>query len=511
MANYDNGNYRSNSLDFFQIKQPNFDLNSAFCDANAVMKSSNLIPNSNYIIYISESEYNSNGDHKYWISLVDLTINKVIRKFGAKEKPLTFNDPPIFEGFNKDNMPIYSYSGKYHLLNISSGISQLLISLPRELIKKTIYDNKIQATLYRGISTIEKYQLLKDSSYVKLFNNKLFLESKSMGKLDFGSSSSLVLLNKNHKIIDSLNLFNINIWDFAVDEFNDRIAISYGSRDSIYLAYYDLNSFKLISYVFRRARATIDNLPGNVRFSQTGTYLLYNANNTGTVIYLGNKLYFGFEGSLYGFNNNENVIITGDNSGAVKAFDLEKKTIIWIDKINSDYFNTKFFNIENKIYYIFRPSSSAGLGPVTLRSVSMPKPMFSLIEFTKNPEEIINGANSNIDSELVKKNNSNQQLNDKLTKTNDEILNNYFAIMFLTAIKESSNKHAKNTNRSSRKSRESIPTCTCKWCGRHFLATKKNVVTQIMSDYIQGGQGTSYECAEFCSRRCEVENSYYQK
>ena len=103
---------------------------------------SNLIPNTNYIIYTSSREYNSAGSYKHWLTVVDLSTNKIIRNFGSSEKPLTYNKAPSFIGFNKDNKPIYSYSGKFFQLDIANGISTSLNSIPIEITKKNDFINK---------------------------------------------------------------------------------------------------------------------------------------------------------------------------------------------------------------------------------------------------------------------------------------------------------------------------------------------------------------------------------
>jgi len=410
-ANYENGYWRGNS-DLFQIPPPNYNFNGIFCDADGYgVKDniqSNLIPNTTQVIYTSAREYNTRGDRKYWVSVVDLSSNKLIKKFGSYEKPLTINNAPLFIGFTKENKPIYNYSGKYFQFEIMSGIVNPLSKLPLEMISKNNQVETIKKTSYKDLGTIsgwglDKYKILKDSSYIKMFNSNIYLESLQNYKNERGSGSSLVMFNNKNEIIKSLDLPNYNIIDFDIDEQNERIALSYSGKDSICLSYYDLKTFKLISNVFRR----IEGWPGKVKFSKTGTYLLYKL-KSGTAIYLGNKLCYGIEGDLYDLNNDENVVISnsGDN---VFAYDIEKKTIIWTHPIGENYINSKFFNVENKIYIISgRALSWEGHkvkeNGIKLISFTMPKPLFSIKEFVKKPEETFVTVNITKDKKIENNN-----------------------------------------------------------------------------------------------------------
>lgn len=236
-----------------------------------------------------------------------------------------------------------------------------------------------------------------------MFNSNIYLESLQNYKNERGSGSSLVMFNNKNEIIKSLDLPNYNIIDFDIDEQNERIALSYSGKDSICLSYYDLKTFKLISNVFRR----IEGWPGKVKFSKTGTYLLYKL-KSGTAIYLGNKLCYGIEGDLYDLNNDENVVISNSGNN-VFAYDIEKKTIIWTHPIGENYINSKFFNVENKIYIISgRALSWEGHkvkeNGIKLISFTMPKPLFSIKEFVKKPEETFVTVNITKDKKIENNN-----------------------------------------------------------------------------------------------------------
>lgn len=455
LSNFENGKWRGNGTDYFQISKPNFLPDSVFVDPYGYgakdRQKCNLIPKTNYIIYTSTAEYNSQGDHKYWISVVDLTSNKIIRKFGSFEKPITFDKAPNLEGFDKDNNPIYStyseknmkYGEKYFSLNISNGIIQQIKKLPSEIEYSNFFIKNINSQFFKDFGSQQSnYHILTDSSYVKSFNSKSFVESLQGFQPQYGSGSGLVRYDKTHKIINSLELKNANIFDFSVDEFSNRIALGYKSNDSTFISYFDLNTFELISHVLKQ----VGGLPGELKFSKTGTYLFYKVRN-GTIIYLGNSLYFGFPGELYDTNDNDNVIISNDK-GMIYAYDLEKKTIVWAYKIGDDYINTKFFNIDNNLYIISgRPLSWSGFkvkeNGLKLYSFASPKPIFSLKEFVKNPEEIISKVVSKkeVDKPIMDNTNSLQQVNGQTKKTEDELFSNFVALLFLSAYFESSNNH----------------------------------------------------------------------
>ena len=61
--------------------------------------------------------------------------------------------------------------------------------------------------------------------------------------------------------------------------------------------------------------------------------------------------------------------------------------------------------------------------------------------------------------------------------------------------------------------------CTCEWCGKIFVATKRDELSQNMMDYvgsvIYSGLGMKYnsadfDCQPYCSQRCNVEYSQYR-
>jgi hypothetical protein len=92
LDNRENGLSQGSTDDYFQIPQPIFDYNGVFCDEYAYSardkKQCKLIPNTKNIIYTSAREYNTKGDRKYWITLVDLSVNKIVFSYGNYAKPI---------------------------------------------------------------------------------------------------------------------------------------------------------------------------------------------------------------------------------------------------------------------------------------------------------------------------------------------------------------------------------------------------------------------------------------
>jgi 3-oxoacyl-[acyl-carrier protein] reductase len=167
----DKSNFVSFNENGFQIAEPNFLSNRVFSDP--YMKANDglhLIPNTNNIIYISAREYNAKGNYKYWLSVMDLSSNKVIRTFGSNEKPLSLDIAPEFIGFEKDNMPVFKISSKYYLYNISTGVSTAQLSLPIGLPTQNTADDAKKKTTYKDYSGRDKWIALADSSYLKVFN-----------------------------------------------------------------------------------------------------------------------------------------------------------------------------------------------------------------------------------------------------------------------------------------------------------------------------------------------------
>ncbi len=399
--NWDNGVYRGNSNDFFKIRPSDFSLNSKYCQANSgrnwINSRSYRIPNTNRILYTAYREYNKKGDNKYWITMVDLETNKVVFNYGSFDIPIRThtdikNNQPIFIGFGRNNTKAY-YNIKGHdndkniyiSLDLIQGTKASINELPLEITKRIKYQEIINKKEFENYISLKSITL-KDSSYIKVFNNKLYQESCNKFSPIFGSGALLIHFDKNHDIIQKQVFENITIYDFAFDNFINRIALSYKSKDFTFLSYYSLSNFSKLSDIFVKKNLDFDKYsqqyqksPGNVSFSNTGTYLIYERNGGGASIFLGNELYYGIDGELYGFNNNDNTVLS-NASGVVRAFDLEHKRLMWQFEIGADKINTGFYEVNNDFVII-------GSGDVAnFYKFKMPEPIFSFVEFQKTPE-----------------------------------------------------------------------------------------------------------------------------
>lgn len=365
-------------LGSWQVPKPNITYKGSFCDKNGYGAKDNtdcnLIPKSNYIIYTSNNE-TSNGSNRYWISVVDITQNKIIRSFGSSIKPLSGE----FIGFDKSNNPIYEYLGKYHQFNIQNGEIKDLISLPKELSINKNFEEKVK-NLTDTSFTIGKILFLMDSSYLIILNKKGW-NLHFPTKYNFGSGAKILKYNKFHVKTDSIDFPNYNIWDIAIHEKTNRIALSYIDKDSTYLSYVDMNSLSIQSLIFTKSNNDFNDRnyihPGQVSFSKTGKFLIYERYDN-ISFYLGAKLYFGFKGGVYDFDQNDDIVLVNGYSSLL-AYDLNKKSLICGFKLGDDFFNTKFFNLDDKLYLISgRPLSPNG---IEIYNFQMPKPLTSPITF----------------------------------------------------------------------------------------------------------------------------------
>ncbi len=447
IANYENGSYRG-SGDLFQIPKPDFIINSNFCDVDGTrrLNDPHLIPNTSNIICLSQRKYNTKGDVKYWISIVDLSTNQLIRRFGSAEKPLSFDTPPTFYGFTRDNSPVYGIGSRYMRLNISNGTIQPLNALPHEIINRSKFIDKLQSQIYKDYGSswllwgsVNTHYKLTDSSYVRIFNSNDFLNSVTSWNPKPGSGSSLVLYNKNHEVIKNLDFPNANIFAFDIDESNDRIALRYGIKDSTYLALYDLNTFTLISNVYSHYKW----YKGNIKFSKTGSYLTYEVQG-GAIVFLGNKIHYAVKGDYRGTNDYDNIIYTVE-SDRCNAYDLEKKRLIWSFKCSGEGDYKRTFFVDNKIYVLWFSYQDEDRG-VKLSVVKAPTPLLNLSEFVKNPEETVSLA---LGDKGILNDKNNATTNTQINNSDESLMRVYFMLRFWAAILESSNKYSTNSSSNS--------------------------------------------------------------
>ena len=97
---YQNGRYLGSSMEDDQLS--NVDYSGNYCDADG-HSNGRLIPNTSYILDISSKEYNAKGDLKFWITMVDLSQNKVIKQYGSFGNPISVNGSLTFIGFSPNN------------------------------------------------------------------------------------------------------------------------------------------------------------------------------------------------------------------------------------------------------------------------------------------------------------------------------------------------------------------------------------------------------------------------
>ena len=398
--NYENGAYRGNS-DLFEVSTPEFTLNENFCQAwgfFAKIKSIR-IPNTNKIIFNSEREYNNNGDKKIWITIVNLETNKIVFNFGSFENPistLTNEKPgePNFIGFSKNNDYAY-YNIKRSIydkdsflsLNLNNGIKKIVTQLPYELTNKNKFfftKENIDEINIQNLTEIGS-KVLKDSSYIKVYNfkkEKALIENSENGIQSFGSL--IIRIGKDNNIILKKLIDNITVADFDINENIKKIALSYKGIDSTYLSYFDSDSFSKISDVFVKSNTDFEMLR-DVKFSKSGAYLIY-----GSSIFSGTELFFGFTGGLYGFNKNENCILT-NSTGTLKAYSLEQKRLLWQYNIGDNFWNTGFFNVDNDFVIISgrMDYSSQGkpINGMKFYKFKMPEAIFVRSDFKIKPDD----------------------------------------------------------------------------------------------------------------------------
>ena len=519
LDNRENGIWKGNS-DYFQIPEPHFESDAKFCDRDIderdfyVMKNRGLIPNSSRIIYLAQRT----GTSKSWISVVDLKTNKIVFNYGDLTHPISISGrEPFFEGFSSDGR--YAFydirvtekdSPKYVKCNLQNGTKSITNSLPIEISREKEIIEQINASKYKSFENLKgadyanKYIRLNDSSYVKLFHSKEYLENIVKWTIQIGPMTSLVKFDRSHNIIKSIDFSNSIIYDFDVDEINDRIAILYGdNQDSTFLSYYDLTNFEKISDVFRGKIHFFvsDSRSELLEFSKSGTYLivhLSDGESSGNLVYLGNKLFCGVLGDFYGLNAEENIAIT-NYFGKIYAFDLEKKRFIWKYDVVSNFRNTNFFSVENKIYLMCSNySSSSDGGNIKTKeegrrliSVEMPKPLFAVQEFVKIPEEVIVEMSNNEISEKNSTIYSNERETAIQYSTEDQRVYRYLEFLNLLAKSQSTNKYSGKTKTGNSRNSNSSNSSNlhCANCGKSF-SLQQGWYQRFMSDPYQYGDYT---------------------
>lgn len=409
-TNYENGNWVGDSDNYFTIPQPDYKYNAEF-PLKSYHSESTLNKKLNFVIFNSAKEYNQRGDRKYWLTIYDLKSNTVLKEIGSYANPISINEEPIFISFDKDNNDAYymllnqKSNFKYFKINLLSLIKENINTLPLEIsiilgnkskqnersFQTTNNNTNILITTpklnYYSLTEIGdygKYIILKDGSYIKAYNESSYSVWGNDSSKTF--NSIIIKYSKNHEILNQITLNDSFVYDFAIDEIHNRIAIGKESVNSFVLSYYDLVNFQKTSDVFNREKKNNGYVKtGKLSFSNTGNFLC-SSSASGVNLFVGNKLVLNVPGSIVDFNEEDNVVICKKNN-LLLAYDIEKKSLIWTIKNSSD--RTMFYRLDNDLIYINQNnvtnqnySSPSGLYSVS--RIVLPKPLFSLVSFNKN-------------------------------------------------------------------------------------------------------------------------------
>ena len=457
-----------------------------------------IIPNTSKFIYISQKEYNTRGDRKYWIRLIDLELNKKIFDFGSFSKPIYGTEGSSnFLKFSANNefayfdiKPGFSYVGPPKILqcNLNNGEYIFINELPLEedeskikSIQQEIYSRVREGFQLRSIGNFElnKYAIddiifLDNGNYLTVEDKKL--EGTSYNKVDGYNTwatndenqyTILSLRDKNHNLINSKEFKNIKFNRLSVSKLNNSIAINFIEKDSSYIEILNLNSFKA-----NRIFASEKDVAHKFEYSTNGNYLFY-ARSHGTLIFRNNDLFFAVPGVPYGLNNSETTIITNDR-GELYGFDLELRRLIFGYEMpyHDDTYNSKMSKFKNDVFITTRQS---------IIKLPMPQPIVNLTDYVSksiNKQELIDATKLEI-SNSVESFTNNNLLKDKnmtqkklSTEINEDksafeaVLKAYIYLSILETLTSSGSDDG-NNNSSSSNSAKSSGKNKC-LCGNKF-------------------------------------------
>jgi hypothetical protein len=492
--NYDNGRWAGNTDDYFQISQPKLTINKVFCNNNTYNKRGVRIPGTNNAIFYSAREYDSKGNRKYWITLVDLERNQILYNFGSFDKPIMKDYGPTFINFTPNLQYAFfeirygSDPPKFLKCDLKSGTFTILQTLPESDNKALEFGKKASGLKFNSFDALNsgKYILLKDSTYIKVFNDEKFAKSY---RQDYGTGALLIHFDKYHNVLNKMELPKETIYDFAVDQKNDVVAISYRSKDSTYLSYFDLSSLLKIQDVFVKdnLNLTKNAVPGDVQFSNSGTYLAYTLRGKNTLIFIGTKVHYAFEGELYDFNESENTILV-NTKGNLLALDMERKRIIWKLSIGADKSNTAFFKVGNDFIII------SGYGnPLNFYRFEMPAPLINLSDFKANEYNLKEAAKSNsvIPDNKISTPQTNQP-NIVKSKSDDEAtIFGLYLLKYIFSGKSGEKSGSKNSSYEK-----------CQWCNQQFPFGRGFTYTYTSNCRV-------YDYSNYyCSPKCATEACY---
>ena len=557
LENFSNGKWFSNRMDSYTIPSPSEKVEDILAINTEITNDGGInIPNTNSVLFISCKKPNKKYGKDYnvfWITQYDIDKNKVINQFGNYENPISYSGDPEFVTFDSSNKIAYfkfineKKSIIYVKCNLNNGQKSLINTFVKPITESIRFEQKLYNSDFENYHAIgriyftsdlkNKYILLKDSSYVKIYcKYNQFISSS-----DESYGSIIIKYSKKHEILQKKILPNINVYDFCIDENSNRMAINSKDKEHVYLEYYSLNNFLKISTVF--AKKPDDENPiylGKVSFSKNGIYLFYQTGSSGalgTTIFLNDNIYYGVAGEILSESESDNVVITNIN-GNILAFDLEKKRIIWRYDLGVENLAV-FTNSSNNNLYIIKWNTKSD--KFYFLKFKLPNPIINLNYFVQKAD-----LNSTINQEIeeIKINDldKNADKTKNLIKPNKTV---YEQKKMPTEIKYQYNKTS---------------VTTCKWCKKRFnceknsneaielgksfsaemykMALQNRNSDEVMSKNLNDAKKrygvednpeidnfvmnkvdkylkemlviNIYNCPEFCSLKCETEFNFYK-
>jgi hypothetical protein len=541
ISSFSDGNNVSD--DFFKTDEPTSEINLPFCLPDALFPYEYIkVPGTERCLFFSAKEYNQRGDRKYWISLVDVRQNKLVFNYGNFSQPIrtaTWERPevPVFVGFGPNSeYALFNIRGnlneapKYLKCNLNNGSTEIVSKLPQSIANEIVHFQKIRERI--PDSNVSETVIIQNSkikpSWMNPLQNNHFLMGDSSYFKGFNGSSDkaqLVHFDKNHNLLNKLLINDLKIVAYDINETVNRIAILVHSKDSTFINFYDLRTFKMIAKSY--------SVSGNIfssyfSFSKSGSFLSFSfLNDHGTLILDERGLNFAVPGSFVILNSNENVILSNCR-GDLRAFDLDRKRILWQYKIDDDIWNTQTVELNNDIAFIYRPRVLVG------NQYERKKEQLMVI---KNPKSPINIKDFIVNIERQK--NSISEISKNSTGTVNNTSNPTLSISKTT--------HESNSNSENDKERPSVIIKTkrktnsssgkCVWCSGIVTCSRKTeeelkfeetlakgwpgqmaVLFQlswgIRDNLVDNGNGTFtyiypinlYDCPSYCSLKCEYEH-----
>lgn len=318
------------------VKNPIYDIIDSF-------EKPHEIPNSTQVLFTVRRRNNPNGYTNPSLALYDINTNTVIREFGSYTNPLNFlTFTPDFKSFyaTKINLKVK----KIVKVEISSG---LISSVPIEQ-EKSIFNNLKSDKPKKSITTSKyNYKAVNDSKN----NNAEFTINGLDGKIH----SRLQL---NQKVIDN----------FAIDENSQKVLIVEFVNGVTQWNLYSLDNLEFIKQIH-----TFNSLvSGQIGFSSQGKFLYYSVENK-TFLFKDYKLYFAVPGEFYGFNNDDNIILTSKrgygvldnlkntpNYSTLEAYDLLNKSVLWKTKLHDSPISYGGFKVGNEFFVLTKSPGGAG-------------------------------------------------------------------------------------------------------------------------------------------------------